>query len=170
MKYHPLDEHQETKPQRGPVLLAVDLGLRSGVASFTQEGRLISYRSTNFGTVTRLKRGVTTIIPKQLAVLITEGDSHLASIWERLAEKRGAISLRVAPHEWRHMLYGTSELIDGCNWKQKAVQFAEHVISWSGCPRPTSLRHDAAEAICIGLCGVIKVGWLPGVPEELQLD
>jgi hypothetical protein len=40
-------------------------------------------------------------------------------------------------------------------------------VEWSDAPRPTSLRHDAAEAILIGLWGVIRVGWLTTVPTSL---
>jgi hypothetical protein len=42
------------------------------------------------------------------------------------------------------------------------------VIEWSGITRPTSLRHDAAEAILIGLWGVLEAGWLPALPPELR--
>jgi len=33
--------------------------------------------------------------------------------------------------------------------------------------RPTSLRHDAAEAVLIGLWGVVAVGLLPGYPSGI---
>ncbi|MBC8076709.1 MAG: hypothetical protein H7Y32_11595, partial [Chloroflexales bacterium] len=45
---------------------------------------------------------------------------------------------------------------------------ARRVIAWAGAPRPTSLRHDAAEAILIGLWGALEVGWLPALPPELR--
>jgi hypothetical protein len=48
--------------------------------------------------------------------------------------------------------------------KREADAIARRVIAWSGAPRPTSLRHDAAEAILIGLWGVIDAGWLEGPP------
>jgi hypothetical protein len=44
---------------------------------------------------------------------------------------------------------------------------ARRVIAWSEARRPTSLRHDAAEAILTGLWGVLEVGWLDSLPEEL---
>jgi len=49
----------------------------------------------------------------------------------------------------------------------RALLAARRVVEWSDAARPTSLRHDAAEAILIGLWGVIDVGWLPGVPKAL---
>jgi hypothetical protein len=44
--------------------------------------------------------------------------------------------------------------------KRTAAEVARRIIEWSGAPRPTSLRHDAAEAILIGLWGAIVLGWL----------
>jgi hypothetical protein len=41
---------------------------------------------------------------------------------------------------------------------------ARKVIDWSGARRPTSLRHDAAEAILVGLWGGLQVGWLRELP------
>ena len=44
---------------------------------------------------------------------------------------------------------------------------AKKVIGWSGAKRPTSLRHDAAEAILAGLWGMLKIGWLKEIPREI---
>ncbi|MFL5542498.1 MAG: hypothetical protein ACJ8J0_26165 [Longimicrobiaceae bacterium] len=41
-------------------------------------------------------------------------------------------------------------------------------IEWSGAPRATSLRHDAAEAILIGFWAVLDIGWLPEIPPALR--
>ncbi len=38
------------------VLLAVDLGVKTGLALYGQDGRLLWYRSQNFGTAERLRR------------------------------------------------------------------------------------------------------------------
>lgn len=40
------------------------------------------------------------------------------------------------------------------------------VIARSGAGRLTSHRHDAAEAILIGLWGVLAAGWLDALPAE----
>jgi hypothetical protein len=52
--------------------------------------------------------------------------------------------------------------------KQNADQMARKVIAWSNAPSPTSLRHDAAEAILIGLWAVIEMGWLAQIPKEIR--
>ncbi|MFP2902614.1 hypothetical protein ACLEQD_40940, partial [Corallococcus sp. 4LFB] len=52
--------------------------------------------------------------------------------------------------------------------KDAADGLARRVIDWSHAPRPTSLRHDAAEAILLGLWGALEVGWLAQVPVEVR--
>lgn len=42
------------------------------------------------------------------------------------------------------------------------------IIVGSGAAKPTSLKHDAAEAILLGLWAVLEVGWLVRVPAELR--
>ena len=41
-----------------PRLLAIDAGLRAGLAVYSRAGILEEYRSTNFGSLPRLKRGI----------------------------------------------------------------------------------------------------------------
>jgi hypothetical protein len=43
-------------------LLAVDLGLKTGLALYTGDGRLRSYRSHNFGSVPRMRKEVYRIL------------------------------------------------------------------------------------------------------------
>ncbi len=150
-------------------LLAVDLGLKAGVARYGGDGRLVAYRSTNFGSRERLKRGLGAVLDEApgLAVVVVEGDRHLAALWEREATRRGARCVAVSPEQWRALLLNPSARRSGADAKESADALARRVIAWSGAPRPTSLRHDAAEAILIGLWGVIAEGWLPTLPPEL---
>ena len=165
--YHPLDGEGVPSPTRSPALIAVDLGLRAGLATYARTGHLLSFRSTNFGTVSRMKRAIGASFPLSIEVLVTEGDSHLASLWERCAQKRQATSYRIAPSQWRNGLYRPSQMRSKGDWKKKAIDYAERVILWSECPKPTSLRHDAAEAVCLGFFMVMQLGWLPRIPEEM---
>jgi hypothetical protein len=151
-------------------LLAVDLGLRTGLALFGSEGRLLWYRSQNFGTATRLRRAVHGLLHTlpDLAWLILEGGGNLAEIWTREAERRGIPVRRIAAERWRGELLYAREQRSGAQAKQHAAELARRIIEWSAAPRPTSLRHDAAEAIAIGFWGVLHVGWLEQIPEELR--
>ncbi|RDV37143.1 hypothetical protein DV096_16150 [Bradymonadaceae bacterium TMQ3] len=152
-----------------PHLLAIDLGLRCGFATYTAEGRLLRYRSTNFGSKRRLRDAAWAVLRDEapLAYLVLEGDRGLAEIWQKTAARQGAETLQVAPEHWREALLLDRQQRSGAGAKAAADQVARQVIAWSGAPAPTTLRHDAAEAILIGLWGVHAVGWLSAFPERI---
>ncbi len=148
----------------------MDLGLRSGMALFGEDGRLRWYRSQNFGSQTRLKRAVPSVLQSAgpLAWLVLEGGGPIADVWEREAARRALPVLRVAAEDWRAVLLYAREQRSGSDAKDAADGLARRVIEWSGAPRPTSLRHDAAEAILLGLWGAREVGWLTQIPPEVR--
>ena len=153
-------------------LLAVDLGVRSGLAVYGEDGRLKRYRSVNFGSRGGLKRAAYGVVAEiaaedELSWLVAEGDRALAEIWSRLASKRGARSMQIGAEVWRAQLLFRRERRSGSDAKQHADRLAREIIAWSEAPAPTSLRHDAAEAILIGFWGVLEVGWLGEVPDAL---
>lgn len=149
-------------------LLAVDLGLRTGLALYGDDGRLRWYRSHNFGSPARLRRGVPALLDDDMQWLIIEGGGSLAEIWEREAVRRERSVLRISAETWRARLLYDREQRSGLKAKNTADTLARRVIGWSGARQPTSLRHDAAEAILIGLWGVLEVGWLANVPPEMR--
>lgn len=153
-----------------PCLLAVDLGLRTGLALFGQDGRLRWYRSQNFGAPARLKRGAHGLLKEieGLEVVVLEGGGQLAEIWRKEAERRNLQVSQLHADRWRRELLYPREQRSGPIAKGSADDLARQVIDWSGAARPTSLRHDAAEAILIGLWGVLDIGWLEQLPRELQ--
>ncbi|MFP2910942.1 hypothetical protein ACLESD_39085, partial [Pyxidicoccus sp. 3LFB2] len=77
----------EARDTGAPRLLAVDLGLRSGLAVYGRDGRLCEYRSQNFGSQSRLKRAVPSVLHGvgPLAWLVLEGGGPVADVWEREA-------------------------------------------------------------------------------------
>lgn len=153
-----------------PTLLAVDLGVRTGLAVFGDDGRLRSYCSRNFGNAVRLRRALPAIIEgvADISCLILEGGGHLAELWEREAARLG-LAVRCVPAEtWRARLLYQRDQRTGSQAKRAADQLARRVIEWSGAARPTSLRHDAAEAILIGLWAVLELGWLRRLPDALR--
>lgn len=150
-------------------LLAVDLGLRTGLAFYGGDGRLAWYRSQHFGTRASLRRGVHGLLDAHPDVtrLMMEGGGPIADIWAREAERRGISVRRISAEEWRDRFLLPSDQQDRARAKAKADVLARRVIDWSHSARPTSLRHDAAEAIMIGLWGVLEAGWLDGIPVEI---
>ena len=153
-----------------PSLLAVDLGLKTGLALYGGDGRLQWYRSQHFGSPAQLKRGAYGLLNEvpDLAWLVVEGGGPLAGIWEREARRRQAGLWLVDAGVWRDVLLYDREQRGTDRAKHAADELARRVISWAGAPRPTALRHDAAEAILVGLWGVLQVGWLDAVPEALR--
>jgi hypothetical protein len=145
-------------------LLAVDLGLRTGIALFGSDGRLRWYRSQNLGSAARLRRAIDGIVAQipELTWLVAEGDRHLFRLWERSALRRGAQCRLVAAEVWRGTLLLERERRAGHQAKAQAVKIARRVIEWSGVSPVKRLRHDTAEAILIGVWGGLTVGWLDG--------
>ncbi|THB80223.1 MAG: hypothetical protein D3926_08295 [Desulfobacteraceae bacterium] len=151
-------------------LLAVDIGLKTGLALYGQDGRLVWYRSQNYASVKRLKSAVYGIFKENpdISMLVIEGGGPLADIWIKEANRR-KISLRqVSAETWRKDLLYSREQRDGKQAKKNAGILAKNVIEWSGAKRPTSLRHDAAEAILAGLWGVLQTGWLKELPRDIK--
>lgn len=151
-------------------LLAVDLGLKTGLALYGEDGKLIWFRSHNFGTTERLRRGVHGILISipELAAIIIEGGGNLATVWEREAERRHILLRRVDAAVWREILLLQREQRTGVEAKDSAGKMARKVIEWSGVALPKALRHDTAEAILIGLWGILHFRWIADIPRELQ--
>ena len=151
-----------------PSLIAVDLGLRTGVALYDRDRGLLRYRSQAFGTVGRLKRAAFAELSavRDLAVLVLEGDADLARVWARVAERRGAKVLCTQAHEWRRALLLARERRTGKQAKAVAATLARRIIATSFAASPTSLRHDAAEAILLGWWGCMRVGWIDRPPPR----
>jgi hypothetical protein len=155
-----------------PALVAVDLGLRTGLATYGEDGRLLTYRSQNFGSRERLRRGAGSLLRDlgPFRWLVVEGDAAMGRIWERAGARQGAECLVVSAERWRMRLLHPSERRSGAAAKQHADRLARLVIDWSGAPKPTALRHDAAEAILAGLWGCLEVGVLTELPTTLRLQ
>lgn len=151
-------------------LLAVDVGLRTGLAFYGHNGRLQWYRSCHFGSPAHLRRGIIAIVNDlpELSWLILEGGGTLAEIWKREAKRHQLDFQWISAEQWRQQLLLPREQRHGTEAKMHADQLARRIIEWAGAPRPTSLRHDAAEAILIGLWGSIHVGLLTETPEIIK--
>jgi len=134
-------------------LLAIDLGLRFGWATFGEQGRLLRYGSRHFGTRASLRKAVPQILAEHpgLQTLVIEGGGELYVPWQKEAARRGIAVRQVASEIWRNALLKPYERGSGVDAKEAAEKVAKQVIERSGAKRPTSLRHDAAEAILVGV-------------------
>ncbi len=151
-------------------LLAVDVGLRTGLALFGRDARLCWYRSQHFGDASALRRAVRRLLKENdgVAIICLEGGGPLSDIWEKEATVRNISLQRVAAETWRARLLYDRRHRNGRQAKRSADDMARRVITWSAAKRPTSLRHDASEAILIGLWGVLHAGWLKRLPHGLR--
>jgi hypothetical protein len=116
--------------------------------------------------MTALKKALPRVMDEapEVAWVVCEGDRHLAALWTRLARLRGAQVMWTSAEVWRPVLLEASARRDGARAKAAAERLARRVIEAIGERRPTSLRHDAAEAILIGLWGLLEIGWLEALP------
>lgn len=156
-----------TDGEQTEALLAVDLGLRAGLALFGRDGRLLWARSHNFGARSRMRRGIGGMLDQVegLAWVYAEGDRSLGDLWLNEAARRGARGRIFGAEAWRARLLLPREQRHGGDAKEAAGVLARRVFAWSGLPAPKSLRHDAAEAVLIGLFGVLEQGWLDAPPD-----
>src|SRR4051812_27112729 len=79
-----------TRETRMASLLAVDLGLRTGLALYSSDGRLRWYRSQHYGKRASLRRGVHGLFDAEpdVTLLVLEGGGPIAEIWVREAQRR----------------------------------------------------------------------------------
>lgn len=153
-------------------LLAVDVGVRTGLACWGDDARLRWYRSHNLGSAARLRRaipGLLDTIP-DLAALVLEGGGPLADAWTREGDRRGLEVRRVSAETWRAVFLLPREQRDGPTAKSVADRLARRAIAWGAERQPTSLTHDAAEAVLVGLWGLLAAGWLREVPGAVLRD
>jgi hypothetical protein len=116
--------------------------------------------------VSRLRRAVPASL-EGVGHVVIEGGGALASVWADEANRLGLDVRHVSAETWRRAFLYPREHRTGEIAKRTAHELARRVIEWSGAQRPTSLRHDAAEAILIGLWGVLQLGWLEELPAGL---
>ena len=151
-------------------LLAIDLGVKTGLALYNDNGKLIWYRSHNYGNIKRLKKHLPQIFNSlpDLSVLVIEGGGPIAELWKSFAERHNLTTIQVFAEEWRKELFYDRQIRSGEMAKQNAIEMARKVVIWSGIKKATAMRHDTAEAILVGLWGVLKAGWLAEIPAELK--
>lgn len=144
-------------------LLGIDLGLKTGFALFDAQDGLLWYRSTNFGSRSRLKAGVFNLLASipDLERIVLEGGGDLAWTWAREAARRNIVFKQISAHIWRQELLLPRQTTSGVKAKESAMDLALQIIHSSRAPRPkTRLTHDCAEAVLIGYWGILDAGWM----------
>jgi len=142
-------------------LLAVDAGVRTGLALLDREGRLLWCRSHNLGTTARLKKAAARVLFELplLQYLIIEGGGQTAGIWEHAAAKRSLPYMIIQAQDWRADFLLPRQRLSGQKAKAAACALVATILRREGWSSPTTPGHDAAEAALIGLWAAIQLGW-----------
>lgn len=143
-------------------LLAVDLGVKTGLALFDSGGTLLWYRSRNYGNKQRLRTDIQNVINDipSLRFVFIEGGGDIARLWLKECRKRKIHFRQIYAEDWRKDLFDPKEMRTGEQAKQKAIILAKQVIDQCQGPKPTSMLDDAAEAVLVGYWGMIQVEWI----------
>jgi len=143
-------------------LLAIDLGVRTGWASYNDSGFLSGFGSHNYGSAGRLKKAVYPFLKqfKNLEFLIIEGGGKLSKYWEYVATQNSIEVIQTHAHVWRKELFLQKNITYSYKMKKHAERTAREIIEKSNLSQPKDLKHDAAEAILIGFWGCLQIGWL----------
>jgi len=146
------------------LLLAIDLGVKAGLAMYSSGGKLLWYRSQNYGSKSRLKIAIPNLLAEEnLRYLVIEGGGPLLKMWKQEVERKNIEIITTMADDWRKDILLNREQRSGKDAKQNAITYAHQVINHMAENRATSLTDDAAEAILIGLWGMMKVGWIRDV-------
>jgi len=129
---------------------------------YSSEGKLLWYRSQNFGNKVRLRKAIPWIlnIEEDVNYLIIEGGGPLRKIWDAHLEKRNIEVFHIMAEDWRKDILLEREQRKGKKAKEKAIAYAEKVIDKLSEKKSGTVNDDAAEAILIGLWGCIQQGWI----------
>jgi len=149
-------------------LLAVDVGLHTGLALFNDQPELLWYRSHHLATPAKLKKIIAKLLrePPLPTHLFLEGSGPLAELWQLEAAKHALPVVQLPAEQWRQKFFYARQMRSGPLAKREALVLARQAIDQLGGKKPTSLRHDTAEAILLGVYGLLELGWLATWPAE----
>lgn len=136
-----------------PSLLAVDAGLRCGLALFDlSTGTLRWFRSHNFGSAPRLRRASVSLINEipDLVACVIEGGGMIADPWIKALAYRRIDYHQISAEHWRPGMLLSRQRRSGADAKKAALSNARHSIANASDKRAKSLTDDTAEAILIG--------------------
>jgi len=139
---------EETDSSTEPLVLAVDLGLKSGVALYSSQGKLLRYQQFLFQNE-RLQEAFSHLLeeweiwaneesysdgtvnrpPKRTIryIAIEGGDPSMLEKWAEAASDETKL-LQVSPHEWRSNLLTSKEQFSGKDAKAASRLIARQVV------------------------------------------
>jgi len=142
-------------------LLAVDAGVKTGLALYDNLGCLCWYRSHNMGSVVSLRKAAYHLLNtiENLSWIVIEGGGPVSQAWIKEAVRKHLNIIRTDAGEWRKALLHPRECRNSVIAKQSAITLSKQIIDSSSAPSANHPTHDAAEAILIGLWGCVEAGY-----------
>jgi Icc-related predicted phosphoesterase len=169
----------EVSDKGGELLLAVDLGLRTGVSLYNDIGKLIRYENFHFDSADDLKNAANRILHEWEAdasssstsqtwsitrIAIEGGDPPLREAWHQASNGKQAL-LHVKPEEWRADLLTGKEKLNGENAKAASRLIARQIVADYGDAalelHDGKFQTDMAESVLLGLHVARRLGWMP---------
>ena len=161
------------------MILAVDVGLRSGFAHYAADGRVTHFGAAQYTNTSQFRARSRDVLleARPGAVtkthLVLEGPPDLLRAWEDVVEEldeEPALVWQVGPGEWREELLLPRERASGHKAKAAARLIARQIIRrfGLGVESPVSMNTDAAEAVLIGYYACLKLGWLPATKTPIE--
>ena len=135
------------------ILLAIDVGMKAGLAWFDENGTLIKARSTRFANRTTLKRALPAILTEIEGVteVVLEGQGEVADIFRKGIQRAALPVLQFSAEEWREDMLLPRERRTGQQAKNVAESMALKIARDCGNPPKCAYDDDAAEAVVFGL-------------------
>ncbi len=172
------------------MLLAIDLGLKSGASLFDDAGRLLKYEQIKFQDSKDLYEQAPNLINswerevndktskdlsgeppklKRLSYLAVEGGGELFDAWETCLENDTMKNIQlvsVRPEEWRANLLLPKERQSGRTCKEAARLLARQVVADFGSmsQHEGRFKTDAAESVAMGFHMANVLGWIKREP------
>ena len=161
------------------LLLAVDLGLKTGFTVFNDQGNLLHYENVEYDSAEGLREGALQLMAKweeefssddgvaQITHVAIEGaDVALRQIWREICHdvegRRAPPSvLLVRPEEWRADLLNAKERSSGSTSKEAARLIARQIVAdCSGKIHKGKFQTDVAESVLVGYHVCRRLGWI----------
>ena len=181
-KFYEQSDTRENDSQGGcnQLLMAVDLGLKSGISLFNSDGNLLRYEQFLFGR-TNLRKTFEDIIQKWEDEVTTDdedendpwkithiaiegGDVEILDKWAEAAPNQSI--LRVSPEEWRSELLSKKEGQNGSTAKEASRLIARQIVGDFGLMEDHvgKFPTDVAESVCLGMYVSRRLGWIEREP------
>eukprot|EP00977_Amphora_coffeiformis_P010427 scaffold2438_cov167-Amphora_coffeaeformis.AAC.3 len=169
--------HQDTPENVRQLLVAVDLGLRTGLALYSDDGRLLEYEQAVFETADELKANCLQLMADWEAkyqgrdekschithVAVEGADASLRHVWRNIVEDHLHCELLlVKPEEWRADLLLSKEKASGEAAKEASRLIARQLVAdYGGRLHAGKFSTDVAESILLGYHVSRRLEWIP---------